>query len=252
MILDAFTFYNELNMLEYRLQELYDHVDWFILVEATHTFRGDPKPLFFTENRERFRRYLDKIIVVVVEDMPMDTDAWGRERHQRNAIRRGVEQVSPSMESILLISDVDEIPDKTILPLLSSDTLYTLEQDMYYYDCTWKYNESCIAAKSVPIHLYLHYDCDAHKIRFDIKNLPRIRYAGWHFSYFGDANFIRTKIESFSHQEYNSETYKNRTHVEDCIQRGADMFSRQYIHLTKVPCSLNPYLPASISLLCKT
>ena len=34
---DAFTFFNELDVLEWRLQELYPAVDKFILVEATHT-----------------------------------------------------------------------------------------------------------------------------------------------------------------------------------------------------------------------
>jgi hypothetical protein len=34
-IYDCFTFYNELDLLELRLEELYDHVDHFVLVEAS-------------------------------------------------------------------------------------------------------------------------------------------------------------------------------------------------------------------------
>ena len=60
-IVDAFTFYNELDMLEIRLAELYNVVDFFVLVEATETFQGSPKPLYFDQNRARFKKYAKKI-----------------------------------------------------------------------------------------------------------------------------------------------------------------------------------------------
>ena len=37
MIYDCFTFFNELDILELRLQLLYDVVDKFVLVESTKT-----------------------------------------------------------------------------------------------------------------------------------------------------------------------------------------------------------------------
>ena len=52
-IIDSFTFYNELDILFYRLTLLTDVVDFFVLVEATHTHTGHPKPLIFQENAER-------------------------------------------------------------------------------------------------------------------------------------------------------------------------------------------------------
>jgi beta-1,4-mannosyl-glycoprotein beta-1,4-N-acetylglucosaminyltransferase len=82
-IYDCFTFYNELDLLELRLQELYDHVDHFVLVEANRTFQNNSKPFYFGENQHRFARYMDKIIHIQVNDMPESTDAWGREAHQR-------------------------------------------------------------------------------------------------------------------------------------------------------------------------
>ena len=39
-IIDCFTFYNEIEMLTYRLNVLDEIVDYFILVEATHTYIG--------------------------------------------------------------------------------------------------------------------------------------------------------------------------------------------------------------------
>ena len=52
-IIDSFTFHNELDILFYRLHLLMDVVDFFVLVEATHTHTGHPKPLIFKENSER-------------------------------------------------------------------------------------------------------------------------------------------------------------------------------------------------------
>jgi len=36
-VINCFIFYNELDMLELRLDELYNVVDFFVLVEAAHT-----------------------------------------------------------------------------------------------------------------------------------------------------------------------------------------------------------------------
>ena len=42
-IIDCFIFYNELDLLNYRLNLLDEYVDYFVLVEATHTFVGNEK-----------------------------------------------------------------------------------------------------------------------------------------------------------------------------------------------------------------
>jgi beta-1,4-mannosyl-glycoprotein beta-1,4-N-acetylglucosaminyltransferase len=44
MIYDGFIFFNELDVLNIRLNELDCEVDQFILVESTHTFTNIPKP----------------------------------------------------------------------------------------------------------------------------------------------------------------------------------------------------------------
>ena len=43
-IIDSFIFYNELDLLYYRLSILDEYVDYFILVESKYTFSGDIKP----------------------------------------------------------------------------------------------------------------------------------------------------------------------------------------------------------------
>ena len=46
-IFDTFTFYNELDLLELRLNILGDVVDYFVINEATITFTGKTKPLYY-------------------------------------------------------------------------------------------------------------------------------------------------------------------------------------------------------------
>ena len=46
-IVDCFIFYNEIDLLNYRLNLLYDIVDYFIIVEATKTHMGNSKKMYF-------------------------------------------------------------------------------------------------------------------------------------------------------------------------------------------------------------
>jgi beta-1,4-mannosyl-glycoprotein beta-1,4-N-acetylglucosaminyltransferase len=95
-IYDCFTFFNELDILEIRLAEMSDVVDRFVLVEATHTFQGNAKPLYFNDNRARFAQWLHKIEHIIVDfpDIFPPTlhkeSGWEREEYQRDAIMKGL------------------------------------------------------------------------------------------------------------------------------------------------------------------
>lgn len=127
MIYDCFMFFNELDVLEIRLNELYDVVDKFVLVESVETHQGKDKPLYYQENKQRFKQFSDKIIHVVLEDRikgriyrdptwynpfrkwrSKAPDAWHKERFQRDQIMRGL--VNCHEDDIIIVSDVDEIP----------------------------------------------------------------------------------------------------------------------------------------------
>src|SRR3954464_1583382 len=94
MIYDCFTFFNELDLLEIRLNELDPVVDKFVLVEATKTHQGKDKPLYFLENKARYEKFLAKIIHVVVNEYPdyEGKSAWLLEHHQRNMIIEGLKE----------------------------------------------------------------------------------------------------------------------------------------------------------------
>jgi beta-1,4-mannosyl-glycoprotein beta-1,4-N-acetylglucosaminyltransferase len=117
MIYDCFTFYNELDLLEVRLHELCDVVDRFVLVEATQTFQGNPKPLYFEEHKDAFSRYADKITHIIVEfpderalrsqlSTRPSNMTWAREHYQRDQISRGLKALP---DDLIIVSDVDEI-----------------------------------------------------------------------------------------------------------------------------------------------
>ena len=51
-IVDVFPFFNELDLLDIRLNVLDPYVDCFIISEATKTFQGGDKPLWYDENKD--------------------------------------------------------------------------------------------------------------------------------------------------------------------------------------------------------
>jgi len=253
MIIDCFVFYNELKMLTFRFAEMNDVVDWFVLVEATRTFSGKEKPLFFKENQHLFEAYKHKIIHVVVDDMPTEGDAWARETFQRNAIDRGVSTLHLTDSDIILISDVDEIININILngikqhPEFRGNILFHL--DFYYYNMTTRSKNKFSRVMLLTYDLYNAMGRSAQAIRFSNSILQVHEKAGWHFSYFFDETMISNKIQNFSHQEYNIEQFTNPDKIRERVAKGADLFDRGGDEWSQIPIEQNPFLPRNYQLL---
>jgi len=260
-IIDCVTFYNEIEMLTYRLNLLYNVVDYFVIVEARQTHVGNSKPLYFEENKERFQQFSDKIIHVVA-DLPFtkDTinivkgDQWTNEKHQRNCISKGLEQINIDisnkldLDDVIIIADLDEIPDPDTLSKIGSGQIQitsgisSLEQDLYYYNLNSRYREKWYHAKILTVKKYkeLGVTCDA--IRFI--NGDIIVKGGWHMSYFGNTSFIKNKLENFAHQEYNSEKYTDTNEIQKRIDNHDDLFGRESTnHIERIEIIDNDYLP---------
>jgi len=60
-------FGGEFNLLEIRLHELYDTVDFFVLVESNFTLQNTPKPLYYDLYKHHFSKFHDKIVHVNLE-----------------------------------------------------------------------------------------------------------------------------------------------------------------------------------------
>ena len=110
-LFDCFTFFNELDLLEIRLETLDSLVDFFVIAEAPITYRADPKPLYFEQNKQRFAKFLPQIRHIIVDDLPTDkgfNQNWQRETLQRAALERGLADARD--DDIIMLSDLDEIP----------------------------------------------------------------------------------------------------------------------------------------------
>ena len=253
-VIDAFVFYNELEMLNYRLETLYNYVDYFVLVEATYTHNGIPKLLYFDNNKERFSKFLDKIIHVIVDDFPhkekvSDGRQWENEIYQRDkGIPRGL-QLIPEIDNddYVFCTDLDEIINPEIIQYIRNkiitDDTHSLEMDFYYYNLT-----NYIGKWYAPTLLKVKIAMNTNTCCRWFGNKP-IKNAGWHLSYFGDSTFIQNKLAHFGHQEYNKDEYTNEEHIKKSIREGKDLFNRENVTITKVPICDNPNLPPRMDLL---
>ena len=268
-IIDGFIFYNELSLLQFRLQLLDPVVDYFILVESTRTFMGNEKPLYYLENQDMFATFHHKIIHVIVDDLfqrpstsiPINneninnhlpityqTEVWKNEYHQRNCIHRGIERLDIQDTDYVMISDVDEIPDPDTLARIreaSTDILYgTFEQDMYYYNLLHRKEYKWTLAKIVRFDIYktlLNSKPQNCRIYYSDKDI--IQKGGWHMSYFGTIEEIQNKIREFSHQEFHTEINVDTDVLQHRMNHGIDVFDRKYEKLLYIPINENGYLP---------
>src|SRR3989304_5300235 len=106
-VYDCVLFFNEPELLEIRLNELYKSVDKFVIVETIENFQGKLKPLYFEENRHLFKKFEDKIIHIALKERVNTNDPWDRKAFQRNQILRGLKQCRK--QDIILFSDMDEL-----------------------------------------------------------------------------------------------------------------------------------------------
>jgi beta-1,4-mannosyl-glycoprotein beta-1,4-N-acetylglucosaminyltransferase len=249
-IIDCFIFYNEIDLLTYRLNTLNPVVDYFILIESTHTFVGKEKPLHYNENKSMFGQFNDKIIHIIVDMLYKhptinisNGEQWDNERFQRNSIKQGIDNLELQNNDIITICDVDEIPDTALLLAVKRQwvpiTINSMEMDFYYYNLTTRFSDKWLHPKILSYEKYRQLNITIDNIRHTPCN--SIKYAGWHLSYFGDAKFIQNKLNNFSHQEYNYEEYTNLEKIEHRVSTNRDLFERCSIQ--KIEISDNNYLP---------
>ena len=258
-IVDCFIFYNELDMLAYRLHALNSVVDYFIIVEARQTHVGASKPLYFEENKHdpRFLPYAVKIIHVVI-DLPhtqaaMNVDIsqnhqWTNENFQRNCISMGMDELASRLNDhdIIVVADLDEVPDPATLAKMkerrfSLNKVVAFEQDLYYYNLKCKHNAKWYSCKALMFGTYKVMNASFETIRH--LRCAKIERGGWHLSYFGDAKFIKNKIENFTHQEHNLEHITDVDAIQKRIVEGIDLYMRPGETFERIAICDNKYLP---------
>lgn len=242
-VFDAFIFYNEFDILEIRLHELYPVVDRFVIVEGSKTYTGKDKSPNFAINMQRYKRFWDKIEYVYVDDWPESVDPWARERHQRNALFRRNDDLSD--DDFIMLSDADEIPSREAVAKLrsASEDFYAFQQELSYFKFDYiqssllLHQKCCsIAVRKKGIGRLSGEECRASRIEkvrgIEAGQSPAeagvnvFENAGWHASYLGNVDFVRNKIKNFSHQELNNEEFLNRIDIEKIIGSQGDLFGR--------------------------
>ena len=243
MLIDAFTYFNEKELVELRLKYLNSIVDYFVVIESNITFTGKKKKWNFPDVlKNNLKEFAHKIqyhqLNIKLEEIKNEEswiidnikgdDFWRIENFQRNYIKTACKKFAN--DDILIISDLDEIPSKDKLSFIKSCNFRVIapvafEQASFHLDCNFleleKWVGSVVATKEL-------IDKYGPQIFRDLrKRISRFTDAGWSFSSFGGIKKVREKIESFCHEEYNKEEYKNEAHLERCIKTGSDLFGRK-------------------------
>ena len=194
MILTAQPFYNELDLLLVKMETLRGVVDAHVVVEATTTFTGLPKPLYFAENRERFK---DFPVVYSCVDLPRDVPSpWVREGVQHREIHNIVKALDPE---IVIWGDTDECPRPEIIDRFRGSghdhMVVDLDWLIFFFDRLDTHDRPTASRIA-------RFDRNADKVPSRCDGCPHIlRDAGWHFSYFqfGQRQMLIDKLSATSH-----------------------------------------------------
>lgn len=225
MIYDCFLFYNELEVLDIRLHELDSVVDKFVLVEGTVTHTNKHKPLYYQENKARFKKFHKKIIHIVVDDNPDVSMTWIIERFQLSAVTRGLKKCKPN--DIILYSCVDEIPraEKILEWKNKPGKLKSFKQEKCFYFLNYVMNGKNTEHHATKMFQYkdLRKFKDIYLTIF-LKPDVEIPNGGWHLSYIGGIKRIQKKLAAFAHQELNNDKYNTAETIKRSIAEGKDPF----------------------------
>lgn len=231
-VFDCLLYNGEIDTLEIRLHELATSVDAVVIVEATRTFSGRPKPLRLRAQWARIRSFAHKIRYVVVDDDIETGDAWARERFQRNAILRGL--LDAADDDLIVMSDVDEIPRASVIAAIraADPESYGLVLDLSCFALNYVHQagpEVDLITAIVCPYARLKTDTpDAlrYAFRHGTEPVQRISDAGWHFSYLSDLAGIRAKIRDSSHQAFNTSAFLTAIDPLALIAARQDLFCR--------------------------
>lgn len=270
-IYDAFNFFNELEILDVRLNILNEYVDYFVIVESTLTHSGLPKELFYEKNKNLFKKFEHKIIHYVINNSPKSFEE-ARERlkdpvtseFDRNVLKEALssDNIEPGNSNFLrdfyekeyikkpliglsdddfcFVSDLDEIWNPEMLIDYSRDDIFKPQQDGYIYYLNNRTNEidgwtGTIGTK----YKNIKNNCLNHLRTRGKTKYTIINNGGWHFSFQGGAERVKTKIESYSHQEINNNNIKSQ--IDNKLIKNKDIRGR-YIKFWKDESKLPKYI----------
>ncbi|MFA6587802.1 MAG: alpha-1,2-fucosyltransferase [Patescibacteria group bacterium] len=256
-IYDIFTFFNELDLLEIRLNILDKVVDYFVIIECVETFSGLPKMLYYQENAKRFEKFKHKIIHYVVDGVPKDfNDAqimlqnsasgslerdalqnaltsdnvpkgvihWLKEFYQKEMIKNALLNLRD--DDMCFVSDVDEIWNPRVKIDFTKPDVYKLRQLVYSYYLNNRSNEPW-AGTLVTKYKNIKNNCLNHLRTSRKTKYTYVENGGWHFTNQGGAEQIKMKIESsYGQEDYNNNSIKSK--ITERILKNKDYIGRKF------------------------
>lgn len=251
MVIDIFSFNGELDILEIRLNILYDYVDQFIICESDETFTGIKKPLYFKENMARYEKFLPKIkhFVMASNDsilqrqallspgVPKDLHWWVREFTQKESMRYALTHLKNN--DIVLIGDVDEIWNPHHVPSFGR---WKLEETVYSYYLNNRSSEWWEGTSRMSYEMIKKDTLDNLRAHDDFRAYMKAETwpnYGWHFTNMMTPDKIREKLASYSHQEFNFPQVTDK--IEEQIKNNKDFIGRDFT-FTKDETGLPQYI----------
>ena len=228
-IYDCFMYYDEDLVLDLRLNILNKYVDQFIILESKFTHSGAKRKLLF--DIKKYSKFKTKINYIVLENEPTNLEiieskdsedkinskyimnALKRENFQRNAISKGLTKAN--LNDLILISDVDEIPNLPNIDLKKiNQKIILFKQDMFYYkfnlkltNTEWIGTKACKKKhlispqwlRNIKDRKYPIYRLDALFSDKKFIDVKIIKDGGWHFTNIKSAEEIEYKMKSYLH-----------------------------------------------------
>ena len=226
-------FYDEDLVADLRFNILNEYVNEFIVVESRFTHSGEKRKLLFDINN--YSKFKNKINYIILENEPNNLEivndddsadkknskyimnALKRENYQRNGIMKGLTKANS--EDLILISDVDEIPNlSTLNNLKINNEIILFKQNFYYYKfnlkledmpwfgskaCKYKVLKSPQWLRNIKDKKYPFWRLDVLFSNKKYSNIKFIENGGWHFSNMKTPAEIEKKMRTYlHHREY--------------------------------------------------
>ncbi len=236
-------YFDEDLILDIRLNVLKDHVDKFVISEATRDHAGNKKKLNF--DIKKFSKFKNKIVYIVEENLPLTVKKfkknwspdWYRENYHRNSLDKGYAAFDDG--DLIMVSDLDEIPNPDKIKLFEKKNIYgcfmqkNFSTKLNLFNLTesmWPGTKICVKKflrspqwlRNLKVKKYPFWKF------YKPKSPQLINDGGWHFSYLKKPEDIAKKIKSFAHQELNKERFVNIGLIEKRVEAQKDMFDRKY------------------------
>ena len=222
-------YYDEDLLLDIRLNSLEKFVKKFVITEATYAHNGENKKLNFDINK--FKRFKDKIIYIVVDKQPKnilelkkeDTkektgeklilNGMARDYFQRENLAKGL--VDAKDEDLILISDLDEIPNLERLNFKNiKNNIIIFEQKIFYYKLNLLYdnflwqgtraikNKNFLSPqwlRNIKSKKYPRWRIDTIFSKKKYSDLMLVKNGGWHFTCLKTPDQLEKKFLNYAH-----------------------------------------------------